>query len=138
MGRKLYRSNNQKMIAGVCGGVAEYFNIDVTLIRLIVAIVGICSFGTAFLVYIIAAIIIPESPYDGHEYGGFVDDRPPADNSKLMSILGVTLVVAGIIALVSGLFPFIWRLFRKGFWPAIIIIAGLALIYSGWKNKGNN
>ncbi|NLN42420.1 MAG: PspC domain-containing protein, partial [Clostridiales bacterium] len=67
MDNKLYRSRSQKMIAGVCGGIAEYFNIDVTLIRLIWALVSIPSFGTGILVYIIASIIIPERPY-GQEY----------------------------------------------------------------------
>ena len=35
MNRRLYRSRNQRMLAGVCGGIAEYFNIDVTIVRLI-------------------------------------------------------------------------------------------------------
>ena len=61
MNKKLYKSNSNKMIAGVCGGVAEYFGIDPTLIRL--GWVLFCSLGgSGFLAYIIAAIIIPESP----------------------------------------------------------------------------
>lgn len=61
MNKKLYKSNSNKMIAGVCGGVAEYFGIDPTLIRL--GWVLFCALGgSGFLAYIIAAIIIPESP----------------------------------------------------------------------------
>ena len=45
-GKKLYRSRQNRMICGVCGGVGEYFNIDPTLIRLGVALAGVCSFGT--------------------------------------------------------------------------------------------
>ena len=56
--KKLYRSKRQRMICGVCGGVAEYFNIDPTLIRLIWALVGFT--GGGLLVYILAAIIMPE------------------------------------------------------------------------------
>lgn len=60
MEKKLYRSNENKMIAGVCGGIGEYLNIDPTLIRLAWALLSIPTafFGGAFL-YIIAAIIIP-------------------------------------------------------------------------------
>ena len=57
LNRRLYRSSNNKMICGVCGGLGEYFNIDPTIIRLVWALFA-CS-GTGFLVYLIAAIIIP-------------------------------------------------------------------------------
>jgi len=57
LNRRLYRSSNNKMICGVCGGLGEYFNIDPTIIRLVWALLA-CS-GTGFLVYLIAAIIIP-------------------------------------------------------------------------------
>lgn len=60
MNRKLYRSNNNKMLCGVCGGIGEYLGIDPTLIRLLWAILA-CS-GTGILVYFIAAIIIPQDP----------------------------------------------------------------------------
>lgn len=60
MNRKLYRSNSNKMLCGVCGGIGEYLNIDPTLVRLIWAILA-CS-GPGILVYFIAAIIIPYDP----------------------------------------------------------------------------
>ncbi len=59
-GRKLYRSRKNRMLCGVCGGIGEYLNIDPTLVRLLAVLLG-CS-GTGILVYIIAAIIIPDSP----------------------------------------------------------------------------
>lgn len=59
MDRKLYRSNKDKMLCGVCGGVGEYLNVDPTLIRLLWAILA-CS-GTGLVVYILAAIIIPQN-----------------------------------------------------------------------------
>ncbi|EAF4461780.1 TPA: PspC domain-containing protein [Listeria monocytogenes] len=58
--RKLYKSSSQKMIAGVCGGLAEYFGIEVTIIRLLWA-GAVLFFGTGILLYIIAAIIIPKA-----------------------------------------------------------------------------
>lgn len=59
MNKRLYRSKNEKKIAGVCGGMAEYFNIDPTIIRLAWVIFGL-TFGTGILAYIICAFVIPE------------------------------------------------------------------------------
>lgn len=60
MSRKLYRSNRDRMLCGVCGGIGEYLNVDATLIRLLWALLA-CS-GTGIIVYLLAAIIIPQSP----------------------------------------------------------------------------
>ena len=59
MEKKLYRIEEGKKIAGVCGGVAEYFNIDPTLVRLGWAFVALCG-GCGLVAYIVAAIIMPE------------------------------------------------------------------------------
>ena len=56
--KKLYKSNNQKMIAGICGGFAEYFGCDPTLVRLVFVLLSICGGGGLFF-YILAAIIMP-------------------------------------------------------------------------------
>lgn len=61
MGKKLYKSNQNKMIDGVCGGIAEYFGIDPTVVRLIWALFSLMG-GCGILAYIIAAIIIPRNP----------------------------------------------------------------------------
>ncbi len=50
------------MICGVCGGVAEYFNIDPTLVRLGVVLLSLTSWGTGILAYFICAVIIPDEP----------------------------------------------------------------------------
>ena len=60
-GKKLYKSSTDKKIAGVCGGIAEYFNIDSTLVRL--GWVVFCALGgSGLLAYIIASIVIPVNP----------------------------------------------------------------------------
>ena len=56
--KKLYKSNN-RMICGVCAGVAEYLGIDPTVVRLIWAALGLT--GTGILLYIIAALVMPEN-----------------------------------------------------------------------------
>lgn len=60
--KRLYLSNVDKKICGVCGGVGEYFGIDSTVIRVVWAILGLV-YGTGLLAYIIAALVIPRSPY---------------------------------------------------------------------------
>ncbi len=60
-GKKLRKSRN-KMICGVCAGVAEYFAVDPTLIRLITVFLVFAGIGSGLLAYIIAAIIMPEAP----------------------------------------------------------------------------
>ena len=59
--KKLYRSRKDRMIGGVCGGLAEYFSIDPTLIRLLF-VLGLIAVGGTFWAYIIMMIIVPEEP----------------------------------------------------------------------------
>ncbi len=58
--KKLMKSYNDKKICGVCGGIAEYFGIDSTLVRLVWAVVS-CFAGAGVIAYIIAACVMPES-----------------------------------------------------------------------------
>ncbi len=56
--KRLYKSSENRMLCGVCGGIAEYFNIDPTLVRLVWVLIT-CFGGAGILAYIIAAVIIP-------------------------------------------------------------------------------
>ena len=60
--KKLYKSSTDKKLAGVCGGIAEYFNIDSTLVRLAWVLFSLLG-GSGLLAYIIAALIMPDRPY---------------------------------------------------------------------------
>ena len=60
MEKKLYRNTANKMIAGVCAGIAEYANIDPTVVRVIWALIALS--GAGLLAYLICALIIPEKP----------------------------------------------------------------------------
>ncbi len=60
--KRLYRSRMNRTICGVCGGIAEYFNIDPTIVRLGGVLLACISFGTGVLAYFIAAVIIPDAP----------------------------------------------------------------------------
>ena len=61
MKNKLYKSNSDKMVSGVCGGIAEYFNIDSTIVRLALVLFILVG-GSGLLAYIICAIVIPQNP----------------------------------------------------------------------------
>ncbi len=63
MEKKLYRIKEDKKLAGVCGGFAEFFGIDPTVVRLIWALISLCA-GTGILAYIVCAFVIPEKPDD--------------------------------------------------------------------------
>ena len=63
MNKKLYRSVSNEKIAGVCAGIAEYFNLDPTLIRLAWVLFSLCG-GSGVLAYIICVFVIPEKPTD--------------------------------------------------------------------------
>ena len=60
MEKKLYRSKTDKKLVGVCGGIAKYFSIDPTVVRVLWALLSLCSVG--IIAYIVCAFVIPEEP----------------------------------------------------------------------------
>ena len=58
--RKLYRSRNRRMVAGVCGGLADYFDIDPTVIRVVFLILAVFG-GTGLVVYLVMWIVVPDA-----------------------------------------------------------------------------
>lgn len=63
--RKLWRSRKNRKIAGVCGGLGDYFNVDPTWIRIIFVIFFLLG-GTAFLVYLFMWLLVPLEPVNWH------------------------------------------------------------------------
>ena len=76
MGKKLYRSETDKLIGGVCGGIAEYFDIDSTIVRLIFALIVI-SGGTGLVLYVILWIVVPTK-----SNAGLSSEEVMASNAK--------------------------------------------------------
>jgi phage shock protein C len=60
--RKLYRSHSNRMIAGVCSGLGDFFGIDPTVIRLIFVAGTLLGFGSFILIYLVLFIVVPEEP----------------------------------------------------------------------------
>lgn len=61
--KRLYRSVTDKQIAGVCAGLAKYFDLDPTIVRLIFIVISLAG-GPGLILYIVLAIVIPEEPMD--------------------------------------------------------------------------
>jgi len=152
LAKRLYRSNRERILGGVSGGLAEYFDVDVTLIRLAWVLLAFTG-GAGLPAYIIAWIIIPEGPRfrkrdlaaggesdddemvephpddgDGAAQAHPVENRHDHDGGHRSDqsgyrLFGLILVVVGFALLVDKFLP--W--FRV-LWPALLIIAGILVI----------
>ncbi|MFD1954330.1 PspC domain-containing protein [Paenibacillus thailandensis] len=71
--KKLYRSRRKKMLFGICGGLSDMLNIDVTLLRILLIVLALFTSGAAILAYILAGIVIPKEPdyFSGYGPGGY-------------------------------------------------------------------
>jgi phage shock protein PspC (stress-responsive transcriptional regulator) len=75
-GKRLYRSKKGQMVAGVCAGLAEYFNVDPTLVRLVWAVVSVFTVGLGVAAYLAAWVILPEEGEDTSIAETWVHKRP--------------------------------------------------------------
>ncbi len=110
---KLYRSSENRFLGGVCGGIADYFDIDVTLVRLgwvFFTLIG----GAGIIAYILALIIVPEEPDDGQPYER---KKPVTDFSK---ILGIGLITLGVASLFRQLGFHHWIVFVP--WHTVVAL----------------
>ncbi|MCF8009029.1 MAG: PspC domain-containing protein [Halanaerobiales bacterium] len=133
MNKKIYRSRDNKMIGGVCGGLGEYFEIDPIIIRLIFLIIFFMG-GVGFLGYIIAWIIIPERPLDLEQIEKDIDQRAlKKQKEKRMKILGYILFGLGLVFLLKVWFNFEFDL-SPDFIAIGLISIGLVIIFKNKKN----
>jgi phage shock protein C len=124
--KKLYRSKNQRVLGGVCGGLAEYFGIDVFLVRLLWVLLG-CIGGTGFFAYLIFWAVIP-SEEAAWQMDGVIDLESPEDIAKRRTAVGTALIVIGAVLLLEQFIPwFTWR----NLWPVLIIGVGGWLLFQG-------
>ncbi|MFO7815950.1 MAG: PspC domain-containing protein [Halanaerobiales bacterium] len=133
MAKKIYRSRDNRVLGGVCGGIGEYFEIDPVIVRLIFLIMFFVG-GVGFLGYIIAWIIIPERPLDYDENEVEIDEEAAKKlKEKRMKILGYILFGLGIFFILELWFNIDFNLGAE-FWSIGLILIGLILIF---KNKSN-
>ncbi|MDD3657150.1 MAG: PspC domain-containing protein [Atribacterota bacterium] len=124
MAKRLYRSRKNSIIGGVCGGIAEYFDIDPTLVRILTVLIVFLG-GAGVVAYIVAWIIIPQNPEQVAEqeqaYSHSEDVKD--DNKNIWG--GIILILLGLFFLIRSFFP---RFVLIKFWPIILVIVGGGLI----------
>lgn len=128
--KRLTRSRKDRVIAGVCGGLANYLNVDPTLVRLIFAILVFVSGGVLIVAYIVMWLIVPEETSETGEVGApastpVFGTEAARNRTRDLSILGLALIAAGAYFLLKNLG--LWSVTRY-FWPVLLIGAGFALL----------
>lgn len=118
--KKLYRSRDSRIIAGVCGGIGEYFEVDPVIVRIIFLLLVFSAVSP--LVYIIAWIIVPLRPENE-----VVQAPTQIDRERLNKYLpGLILILIGAAFLMARL----WDWLSLGhLWPVVLIIIGGFLVY---------
>ena len=121
--KKLQRNTRNKVIGGVCSGLADYFGIDTALARVLFVVIFLCG-GTGLLIYCIMWIAMPANrDTQSQQFVNQATDAPKSTQGSL--IAGLTLIVLGVLFLLGNLIPqFNWQTF----WPVILIVLGLLLI----------
>ena len=133
MNRKLKRSRENKVLAGVCGGIGEYFKIDPVIVRILWVLIAFMPGGPGILAYLICALIIPEDDGIIHQ-NGYETSSTHTGNTTVF--LGIALIVVGGFMLAKIIWPqFAFRfvnIFK--YWPLLLIILGVYILYNQ-KNK---
>lgn len=159
--KRMYRSNIDRKVAGVCGGLGEYLNIDPLLIRLIFVVLTLAG-GGGVLIYIVMWIIMPESPvyfppspspdYSGSEpvnnaeqgnndpVNQPVSPSPPTKQNrrerKRGSLIGgLVLITIGGLFLADELIP---QIDFGDLWPLILVAIGVGLLINAFGKKENS
>lgn len=131
----IYRSNENKIIAGVCGGLGEYFKIDPIIFRIIFVALFVYG-GSGLLVYLLLWLVIPKNKGDimqdnveeiKDKANKFADKVKSIDKSERRSIVGIIIILFGLMLLLNNLgiivFAHVWR-----FWPIFLILLGISII----------
>lgn len=132
---QLYRSETDRYLGGVCGGIGEYFNIDSTIVRLLF-IASILLGGSGVLVYLILWLIIPSASADqkNTREAAMTKAKEPkpvdAEQNRIRNsraVFGLFLIGLGIIMLLEN-FGIGRYLMLDKTWPSIFIILGLMVL----------
>jgi len=124
--KKLCKSSTDKMLGGVCGGIAEYFQVDSTLVRLAFIFLLFLG-GSGFLLYLVGLVVMPRNPVAGAPV-------PPEKKASAGKIWGILLIAVGGVIFLSNIgFPF-WHDWWHIPWgialPLVLIAVGVAVLLS--------
>ncbi len=127
--KRLFRSDTDKLISGVAGGMAAYLNMDVTIVRLLWVLVTLVTGGAAFWLYLALWLFLPV----GDDSRGQVEAPIIQLSEKSMGIIAWVLIALGVLWLLSnfGILPVVWHGFsgllgflNMLFWPVVLIAGG--------------
>lgn len=143
MTKKLFRSKNDRVLAGVCAGLANHFNVDPVLIR-VIFVAALLGGGFGLLAYLILWVVTPENPefnqpfQQSSSYTEDVDvknqDNMSNNNRTGSTIAGVILILLGGLFLAEEFLPDFD--FEK-YWPLILIFVGIGLLFGGFNGKSS-
>jgi phage shock protein C len=134
MNRRLYRCRENRMLAGVAGGLAEYAGLDPSLVRLL-WVISVFFWGAGILLYIAMAIIVPLEPLTSEAAAAHAADMAAGGGSihehregsgRVVTFLGVVLLLIGGVALIDAYLPG-WASWRQ-LWPLLLLGAGGFLV----------
>lgn len=122
----LLRSVTNRKVAGVAGGLGEYFGVDPILFRIAFVLLALGG-GSGILIYLVMWLIVPERT-----------DGSPAPQSAQRpftgaAVLGVVFIIVGTIALLNTVAPQLGQYF----WPVTFVVGGLALVMGGFINDSH-
>jgi phage shock protein C len=125
-GRRLYRSDSQKVVAGICAGLGDYFAVDPVWFRIGFVVLALGG-GSGVLIYLLMWLIVQPAP-EGYE--------PPATGRGTVTgaaVVGIVFVIVGTVALLNTMAPWMGQYF----WPVVFVLGGLALLLGGL-NRDNH
>jgi phage shock protein PspC (stress-responsive transcriptional regulator) len=154
MNKKIYKSSTDKALFGVCGGIAEYFEVDPVIIRLLMALFGLTGAGVVF--YIFAAAVMREKPdiyydrraagasygaggaetYDGGFPGGEAAGSRPSRTERPRAggkgagvvIIGLVLIMIGLFYLLNLFVPIFRWIDMRAVFAALLVLAGIYFV----------
>jgi phage shock protein C len=142
--RRLYKSRQNRMLDGVCGGVAEYFDVDPTIVRIVWALVTL-AWGLGAVLYIIAMIVMPVNPAYRAGMGSPAPGGTPAPGGPAVAppprhhYVGIVLILIGCFLMIFRLgwmFDFgLWDISEKVVFPFSLIALGLILVYTHFRRQ---
>ncbi len=126
--KKLYRSTHDRIIAGVAGGLAEYFDVDSTIVRALFIILIFTGWGAGILLYILLAIIVPPEPSESlKKESTHKEESAPERRTHTKNFIAIILIAIGAIVLINKFFPLEfshWDLV----WPVALILLGFFVL----------
>jgi phage shock protein PspC (stress-responsive transcriptional regulator) len=139
MAKRLYRLPSEGKIAGVAAGFADYFDMDVTLMRLLFVAAVLLTGGAVIVVYIIFAFVLP---VQGRSTNGSFDEKVETFAEEMKTsggarnvgnYTGIFLILLGLWLLLGQFFPVVFNLQWSIIWPCIVILLGLWILTKGRK-----